>query len=155
MASAETKRSQERQGDYRSILEQPRAPRRRAILYSFVGAVPTSLRARIHACDFFCIIDALTSASMLPGVNRYIEELPEKNRLPRSRAHAQYVKVTRGAAWLGRTGCRQAAYVRIFSRESCSPDPAVSSDSFTPFRRCAGGCLNCRSKARVKLEACS
>jgi hypothetical protein len=41
VASAEAKQSLERQGDYRSIQEQPRAPRRRAILYSFVGAVPT------------------------------------------------------------------------------------------------------------------
>jgi hypothetical protein len=41
VASAEAKQSLERQGDYRSISEQPRAPRRRAILYSFVSAVPT------------------------------------------------------------------------------------------------------------------
>jgi hypothetical protein len=41
VASAEAKRSLERQGDYRSVQEQARAPRRRAILYSFVGGVPT------------------------------------------------------------------------------------------------------------------
>jgi hypothetical protein len=43
VASAEAKQSLERQGDYRSIQEQLRAPRRREILYSFVGAVPTSI----------------------------------------------------------------------------------------------------------------
>lgn len=47
VASAEAKQSLERQGDYRSIQEQSRAPRRRAILYSFVGAVPTMIRS----CD--------------------------------------------------------------------------------------------------------
>jgi hypothetical protein len=41
VASAEAKQSLERQGDYRSVQEQPRAPRRLVILYSFVGAVPT------------------------------------------------------------------------------------------------------------------
>jgi hypothetical protein len=59
---------------------------------------------RTHPCvRLFCIIDTLTSASMLPGIDRYIEELPEKSRLHRSRPHAQYVKATRGAAWLGRS----------------------------------------------------
>jgi hypothetical protein len=41
VASAEAKQSLERQGDYRSIQAQPRAPRRRTILYAFVGEVPT------------------------------------------------------------------------------------------------------------------
>src|SRR5579862_1810379 len=39
VASAELKQSLERQGDYRSIQEQPRAPRRQPILYSFAAAV--------------------------------------------------------------------------------------------------------------------
>ena len=41
VASAEASQSLERQGDYRSVQEQPRAPRRLAILYSFARAVPT------------------------------------------------------------------------------------------------------------------
>ena len=45
VASAEPKRSLERQGDYRSIQEQPRAPRRQPTLYSFGAAVPTPIRS--------------------------------------------------------------------------------------------------------------
>jgi hypothetical protein len=48
VASAEAKQSQERQGDYRSVQKQPRAPRRRGILYSFVGAVPTVIGSFWH-----------------------------------------------------------------------------------------------------------
>lgn len=33
----------------------------------------SQMRARIRACDFFCIIDTLTSASMLPGVGASID----------------------------------------------------------------------------------
>jgi hypothetical protein len=35
----------------------------------------TSQRVRIHAYDFFCFIDTLTGASVLPGIDRIIEEL--------------------------------------------------------------------------------
>lgn len=35
-------------------------------------------RARLHACDFFCIVDALTSASMLPGINGLFCRVTEK-----------------------------------------------------------------------------
>lgn len=52
-------------------------------------------RARLHACDFFCIVDALTSASMLPGINGYFVELLKRCRLRRSRPTGQYVKVAR------------------------------------------------------------
>jgi hypothetical protein len=51
---------------------------------------------------------------MLPGVDRYIEELPEKSRPHRSRPHAQYVKVTRGAACLGRTGLPAGSLMSVF-----------------------------------------
>ena len=44
VASAEAKQSLERQGDYRSVQKRPRAPRRRSILYSFAGAVPTIIQ---------------------------------------------------------------------------------------------------------------
>lgn len=49
-------------------------------------------RARLHACDFLCFIDTLTSASLLPGIDSNFAELPKKNRLQRSRPHGQYVK---------------------------------------------------------------
>jgi len=41
----------------------------------------------------FCIVDTLTRASVLPGVDGNSEELPEKSRLYRSRPHRRYVKV--------------------------------------------------------------
>ena len=34
--------------------------------------------ARVHAHDFFYIIDTLTSASLLPGVDVIIEDLPTR-----------------------------------------------------------------------------
>jgi hypothetical protein len=34
--------------------------------------------ARIRAYDFFCIIDTLTSASVLPGIHVIIEGLPKR-----------------------------------------------------------------------------
>ena len=59
-------------------------------------------RARLHACDFFCIVDALTSASMLPGINGYFVELLGRCRLRRSRPRAQYVKIARLRHWNAR-----------------------------------------------------
>jgi hypothetical protein len=47
----------------------------------------------------FCIVDALTNASMLPGINGYFGELRKKRRLRRSRRHWQYVKAARGHGW--------------------------------------------------------
>jgi hypothetical protein len=58
-------------------------------------------QARTPPCvRLFCIIDTLTSASVLPGVDGNIEELPEKSRLIRSRSHCQYVKALRAPAVL-------------------------------------------------------
>jgi hypothetical protein len=71
------------------------------------------MRARIRACDFFCIIDTLTSASMRPGVNGNIEELLGKSRLYRSRPQRQYVKALVPAAAANSVRCRIHQHVVV------------------------------------------
>jgi len=53
-------------------------------------AIALCAHASVRA-TFFCIIDTLTSASMRPGVDGNIEELPGNSRLYRSRPQRQYV----------------------------------------------------------------
>jgi hypothetical protein len=48
---------------------------------------------RTHPCvRLFCIVDTLTSASVLPGINDIIDKVTRECRLLRSRPHGQYVK---------------------------------------------------------------
>ena len=72
VASAELKQSLERQGDYRSIQEQPRAPRRQPILYSFAAAVPTPIRSK----------DMKDSARSLAMRLDLVRHLPRRAALP-------------------------------------------------------------------------
>lgn len=72
------------------------------------------MSTRTHPCvRLFCIVDALTSASLLPGIGGYFAQDIERRRPRRSRPRGQYVKVLsleRGGAFLGHINSQETEH---------------------------------------------